>query len=450
MVERPESEDPGFFERLLGETEEEDEEEKPDKPKRKKEEKAEPPPETQKPDENDPEEPLDPELEAELEYLAELATEARRPAKRVELAQLLERLPQAVRGRVERFQNHAKLELALERKRFLFSTLTADAEEPMPQGPVKIRHRWSLHREEMPVHQPKPLQQEIIRRLEPDTDNRRTMEALAELAPEIAEYDEVEVTRETEQGPEKYLITHEGVIAIERPKKEGPEVVLSEPPPAVSPEEVAEEIPEEDTEEEPEIEPAAEDEAWVKEQVEQIVAEEEPENALEVETPFEKETDEPGIEQIIEDLAAAAPELSDLPKIGGGAPVERREPKRAQPKPMPRAEPIENHEPPQIKPSKRSIEARFSRTVEWAPVERRPDAKMKRKARKLLRVLARRYGLKLTPDLEAYLLEILLRPRVIGDRKVYGLSANLDILTQVMQEIWLHYGDVYARRPKPR
>lgn len=72
---------------------------------------------------------------------------------------------------------------------------------------------------------------------------------------------------------------------------------------------------------------------------------------------------------------------------------------------------------------------------------------MRRKARKLVRILARRYGLMLTPELAAYLLEIILRPQERGGQRVWGLNLNRDELIRTLTTLWLQYGDTYGRRP---
>jgi hypothetical protein len=80
-------------------------------------------------------------------------------------------------------------------------------------------------------------------------------------------------------------------------------------------------------------------------------------------------------------------------------------------------------------------------------VETAPGHGLKRRARKLVRLLARRYRLRLTPELEAYLIEIVLRPKSFGGRRHYGLGLNHDALIGVLQVLWLNFGDLYGGTP---
>lgn len=152
-------------------------------------------------------------------------------------------------------------------------------------------------------------------------------------------------------------------------------------------------------------------------------------------------------------------EVSELPPVRGGsgerppAPLDRRDDRRMRRRP-PRARYdarrgiIERVPPMAIPPSRRAEMDIFVQEREWREPRRLPDARMRRKAKTLVRLLARRYGLKLTAEIEVYLMEILLRPGRAGDRVVYGLGLHREELLRVLETLWLNYGDLYAIRPQ--
>lgn len=131
-----------------------------------------------------------------------------------------------------------------------------------------------------------------------------------------------------------------------------------------------------------------------------------------------------------------------LPPMAGGSPELDRSPRRRR-RPdedgaaAPRRRPPQRE--PRIRPSRRSETALLEWERRHRTPEDRPDFRMRYKARKLVRVLARRYGIRLTPDTEAKLLEIVLRPRLVGGRKVYGLGLNRETLLATIRELWLHF-----------
>ncbi len=152
-----------------------------------------------------------------------------------------------------------------------------------------------------------------------------------------------------------------------------------------------------------------------------------------------------------------------LPPVAGGSgelPADRR---RRQPtvtetpprRPPPRR--LAAHPQPPLGSAEQPVQIPPSRAGERIglhpervyPAERRPSARLRRKARKLARILARRYHLKLTPELEAYLVALMLQPQTVNGRRVIGLSVNRDALLRVLSTLWLNFGDLYVLRPKP-
>lgn len=143
-----------------------------------------------------------------------------------------------------------------------------------------------------------------------------------------------------------------------------------------------------------------------------------------------------------------------LPPLAGGSGEAPRTPaKRSERRLEPEdAKPIQPYELPSVERpghrSSRSAErAIYEHERHYQHVEHPPDERMKRKARKLIRLLARRYHLKLTPELQAYLLEILLAPKIVNGRRLWGLSLHREELIRILQTLWLQFGDVYGHRP---
>lgn len=173
------------------------------------------------------------------------------------------------------------------------------------------------------------------------------------------------------------------------------------------------------------------------------------------------------LKEILEAVSAIGDTAVPLPPIAGGEIDQARpepsssRPNRAQttrpPRPPTRTRPEPaRFEQPNVRPDE-TIAIPPSRAGERTrlhperifPAERRPSDKLRRKARKLARILARRYHLRLTPELEAYLVALILRPDVIAGRRVIGLGINREELQRVMSVLWLNFGDLYAIRPSP-
>lgn len=152
---------------------------------------------------------------------------------------------------------------------------------------------------------------------------------------------------------------------------------------------------------------------------------------------------------LAETLAEATEELVEIPPLRGGAATEERRPRRPHEK---ETEPLLTERPKRQQPPPRETSRNpefgfYDRNERYLHVERPPTDTMRRKARKLVRILARRFGLVLTPELAAYLLEIVLRPQHINGRRVWGLNLNRDALIGTLTTLWLQYGDTYGRRP---
>ncbi len=153
----------------------------------------------------------------------------------------------------------------------------------------------------------------------------------------------------------------------------------------------------------------------------------------------------------VEILERHGVELNQLPPIAGGAstkrPLRRRPPKPYQ---APPRHPLVRYQTPLRHVSPAMEAALYHRDRRERPPERPPDHRMKRQARKLVRILARRYGVRLTDRLEQYLIDIVLRPNRIDGRLVYGLRLNRDLLLRTLAVVWLNFGDSYAIRPSDR
>ena len=397
------------------------------------------------------------EISAELHELTERVRRHLAPERQVALAELLERLPVLTRTRLEAWLERSDRTWRLEGGPRVLSRLAVEAPAPLPDSGAKVRHRWSIINRQHEPHEPRQLEQRIDQALSEKTD-QSLVERLQPLVELVEDRDEVEVELPASEGAERAVITAQAVIVIDRqeqrPQPDDEPVVAEEPAAEADEVEAEPELPLP----EPavaEVEPAAAAQELPNDQeleaiIDQELAVVEPEPVRDVEVPLAAEAEpqppEPPLADILAELEEALPEISDLPPAAGGAPASARRRRSEDTEPPPLAEP----RPVQIRPERRSVERRFAGFPEWEPAARPPDSRMRRKARKLVRVLARRYRLRLTPEIEAYLMEILLRPKVVGGRKVYGLGLHVDLLTQVLDTLWLHYGDVYAYRPKPR
>ncbi|MEX2043627.1 MAG: hypothetical protein WD926_01905 [Patescibacteria group bacterium] len=143
-------------------------------------------------------------------------------------------------------------------------------------------------------------------------------------------------------------------------------------------------------------------------------------------------------------------ESHDVPKDPKETPLEIPEERREKPPERP-PEP-ETTDEPSLSPAERGEpkrpRRRRSRTrmrvpeYHGRPAERMPplpDADTRRRARKMLRKLAARFGLRLTPDLEGYLMQIVFRVRYMDGRLRRGIGVNIDILIRIMEALRSHY-----------
>lgn len=143
-------------------------------------------------------------------------------------------------------------------------------------------------------------------------------------------------------------------------------------------------------------------------------------------------------------------ESPDAPKDSKETPSEtpeerERKPSERPPEPEPPAAPsapgAELREPK--RPRRRSPHVR-TRVPEYRgrPAEGMPplpDADTRRRAKRMLRKLAARFGLRLTPDLEGYLMQIVFRVRFVDGRFRRGLGVNIDVLIRIMEALRSHY-----------
>lgn len=158
-------------------------------------------------------------------------------------------------------------------------------------------------------------------------------------------------------------------------------------------------------------------------------------------------SDGPGFDRLVMQLVDALDERDPLPPIAGGSPeLDQIQPPRRPRRPREEARPRRQTRPrvtdtdqSAIRPSRIGEERLF----EWESRHRRPedppDRELRRKARKLARLLARRFGIRLTPETEVMLMEIILRPRTTGGRRVYGLGLNREHVLDVIRTLQLHF-----------
>lgn len=385
--------------------------------------------------------------------------------ERVALTELASRLSPEAYAALERALAGRSIDWQLEKGRYLFTYLVGKRTVPVGASPVQVEQKLALSRDEPPAEPERvdDLVAEVVAPGEPVEENIRRLEPLRA---EIPPGDEVRVRVAPDQ-PE-IVVTAEAVTLDEVPAARGKR---PEPEPTESPE--------------PSPDP---DVAGVERLITEV--EREVEREVTAETPA-----------VTADLAAAtdtvpaadtasalallereAVDLHDLPPMRGGAPeadrLDREEPSEEppderEPEPAPpvppdipiEPEPQAAEEFPPIPgsgqtPERRSRRQRPGRGLHrsrgrsreifrWDPdraeVVRYPDHEMRRKARKLVRRLAAEYGIKLTPQIEAYLLGIILQPHLIGGRRVYSLGLNVDTLVSVLQV--LKYQFNLTRRP---
>lgn len=411
------------------------------------------------------------ELRAEVEF-----------RRRVELSEVANRLPAETRRRVLESLQHYDGEWHLERRRYLYNRLVRERVLESA-GRVVVEQRFALRRDNPPPT-PEALDETVaqaVLALERDTPESALDRVQAALPPE----DELVVTIDPPpdapaEAPRRLRVTAEGVslLAVEGPPiASGVEPSAgdsSEPPdsPAISP--APESAPELELGGGP-VELPPQEDAAVEEAVRAVW--EEPDEPRSPEIPSTSQS-EPAevpetppapaaesapqptpLESALAELADHLDELvsPDLPQAAGGSgevPDERR--RRRHPPRMTTAK----HSPSRatvdldpllaIKPSREGERRVYAREREWSEPRQVPDRRLRRKARKLVRILARRYGIRLTPELEAYLLEIMLRPDTVRGRRVYGLGLHRETLLRTLAVLQVNFGDLYAIRPRPQ
>ena len=377
----------------------------------------------------------EPEVSAEA-IQAELAFK-----RRVELSELVDRLPEPVRERIERILTKFGGRWYLERGRYLFTQLVREESLTVRKHVVRVEQHAALRRES-PLADPEAITRKITEAFDPDDTPEVNAQRLESIREEIPPEDEVViVTDDLEQTPVRIVLTNEAVTI---------EPVESAEEKTLAAETTAEAAPSQAIPTEQELTTLIED-LW----------KEPPESQ-----PVAKEGE---LSEVVELLEEHLDILTDLPPMAGGEwqpdeaadkpPTERKEEHKEKPEiPPEEPAPIETPPPPTepvpVPPlaAPERLRRRPSRTRQvivlerfWPEPVKKPDKEMWQKARKLLRVLASRYHIKLTPMLEAYLLRIMLSPRTINGRKTYGIGINLGILKGVL-EVVQH---THPARPKP-
>jgi len=400
------------------------------KKRRRKDEEPEPVEAADEPSEEQPE-PEEPEVD-EATRRAIAAEAAFR--ERVALQELVDRLPERSAQAISEALERVPGRWSVERGRHVFSRLVGEREVTIQDQPVQVEHRISLLRDEAPPTEPDEIERKLIALFKPDVPPEKIVAQLEPLRAELAEGDEVTVEA---PDSEPVIITSDEVRVVR------PAAAEQTPRPLPIPTQV---------------------ERAVQEIVHEPLGLAEPlelaEPALERPTP---------IRQAVAVLEREAVDLNELPVIAGGAaeadeaateepperepeffPEELELPEEAPelseaeaPEPTPPA-PVPDRERP-----KRPRRQKSPKVIVWEPgwpeAIMGPDVALRKKARKLIRRLAAEYHVRLTPNLEAYLLAILLRPGVVNGRKVYSLGFNVETAIRVMSVL---AAGGYAR-PRP-
>lgn len=403
------------------------------------------------------------------ESVARTAEAERAFRKRVTLRELCGRLPEETYGALERILAADTLDWHLERGRYLLKYLVGERTEPVADHPVRVEQRLAISRETPPV-EPARIDRLVRAVLRPDQPAGDIVTELQPVADKLVPGDEVRITVSPDRPETEIVITAEGAIATDRPSPSAEERPVAGPaesavvepaheqptgapdPPEVSPDRIERLI----------------EEFWPKPI--EVVAEEPAGPVLETGEDVTRpplETD--GIAGVLETLDREAVRINELPPIRGAAegpeddapePAEPEEPVAEEPRPdrpaePPRDETAPGPDPlapaPDREPSRPRRTGRLPDVLTWEPgwaePVRMPDYGMRKSARKLARRLATEYGLKLTPDLEAYLVALLLQPRIINGRKVYSPGLNVESLIKVISV--LKYQFNFTRRPRP-
>lgn len=382
-------------------------------------------------------------------------------AERVELAELLDRLPAPARRIIEHFLRQSGTTLHVERRRLLFNrlihqetvdtdthevhverTLAVVRKEPPPDLRNVIRH--SLRAASGPGERPSEHHWQALQSTLPPRDELRLRWTSSDgephqvfISPEKIQLDDEDATPPAEAD-----------IPLTEPSGEIP--VEGDPTPVVEQNEA------EPNETLPEWVAAVVEEIW--EQEERDTPQETPKATVEetAEIPAEAAApsvekaevpEAPSLERVLEVLAEHIHTLTDLPPMAGGSPE-----LDAVPEPAPRSPrrgPVIHNRPRYYQPPPDELVFMpVSHTGErlavweghWQETREVPSSRLRRNARKLVRLLARRYGIPMTPELEVYLLKIALQPHQVGGRTVHSLGLNREALIGTLQVIWLNYG----------
>lgn len=407
--------------------------------------------------------------------------------RREELAKALADVPEDIRYRFLKLLTEQDGEWMFERSRFLYLRLVREQTVDTEAGPVVVRERINLRRE----HPPRLLDPEAAHALAEETamedSSSSARRIIAERLPqrdqiEVILPDHVTVTIDPPENPTEVFedrsapgmrsgevqpidaadenertIPHEDEVTepVATPQVEGPRAAAPPEPevPELKDDEVMATIQEiYDADDEP-TEPAA-SEAPIKTDV---VSGTSAGDAPTSERPAPQLVELAELDHALQEVVEALDEANPLPVISGASPewdqLRRRHRHHDEDESSEVSERPAHSRLQRIERVKSASPYAETRILDWErshrTPEQKPDARMKRKARKLVKVLARRYGLRLTPDTEAMLLEIVLAPRIIGGRKVYGLSLNREELLGAIHELWLHFPEA-APRLKPR
>ncbi|MEX1113154.1 MAG: hypothetical protein WD603_02620 [Patescibacteria group bacterium] len=416
--------------------------------------------------------------------------------KRVALAELEEKLGdeeayEAVRDVLERSGG----QWHLEQGRHLLHRLVSETafEEAEPSAVRGVSIKLATRRESEPVA-PRELVDRVKAACEEPVRTGETIERVAAAAEALPDEDDLSVTvRTTDHDEVRVEVGHEVVRAVT--EREGEEVVLdertrshrpttateSEPPDLPVAEDASDDAVEDgppvpgrssESAPEPVLVPdggavgevsddlgAVEDEplppeprtplgkaierietAWWETEV-PPVAGGSPELDETTEAPDERE--QPGQSEV-----ARHPELSEEERRELNERLDRQRKEREAEETLPEGPPPPK--PPPDRPKRRA----HRRPVRVITYERGgeaprwvPDREFRQKARKLIRRLAFRHGLKLSTEMETFLLQILLRPRLVNGRLVHGMTVNLDVLIRTIESLREHYPLYTRRRP---
>jgi pilus assembly protein FimV len=378
--------------------------------------------------------------------------------ERVALTEIMNRLSPEGRTIVEHALAATSLEWRLEKGRHLFRALVGERTVPTDSGPARVEQVVALDRDEPPAP-PEQVDALLTNVLSEKRQPAEIIQRLEPLKAVMPEGDEIRIA--IPKAPE-IVVTAEAVEAA--PEEEPPARELEEPETEPNRPAVEKIVAEIQREPEVEVDPEPKESRQQPKPDAELPADQD----VVPETPV-SQVDLP---QVLEVLEREAVDLNELPPIRGGAPeadglspeeiteleellenVEPLEDPELQPE-VETESPVEGVIVPQVpepsEPKRRRPKSRKGRQIlAWNPeigvVERTPDYRMKKKARKLVRRLAAEYGIKLTPQIEAYLLAIVLRPHLIDGRRVYSLGLNIDKLVAVLGV--LKYNFNQTRRP---